>query len=109
MPLVGAQLEVFATGATGERLGAALLSQRIAEGGSWSGLSVSSSQPLEFVITASGYATTHIYRSGFARSSSIVHLRAERIADADVKDTNAKRQSSTFLDRAVISIYRVTT
>src|SRR6185369_9526526 len=29
------------------------------------------------------YATTHIYRSPFARSSAIVHLRLERIADAD--------------------------
>ena len=35
------------------------------------------------MITAPGYATTHIYRSGFPRSSNIVHLRAERMADAD--------------------------
>ena len=35
------------------------------------------------MIAAPGYATTHIYRSPFPRSSSIVNLRAERIAEAD--------------------------
>ena len=34
-------------------------------------------------MSAPGYATTHIYRSLFARSSALVHLRPERIADAD--------------------------
>ena len=28
-------------------------------------------------------ATTHVYRSPFARSSDLVNLRAERVADAD--------------------------
>jgi len=37
----------------------------------------------EFVVSAPGYATTHIYRSPFPRSSNVVSLRAERIADAD--------------------------
>ena len=35
------------------------------------------------MISASGYATTHIYRSPFVRSSAIVHLRAERMLEAD--------------------------
>jgi hypothetical protein len=39
--------------------------------------------PYEFVISAPGYATTHIYRSPFARSSELIHLRAERAAAAD--------------------------
>ena len=86
MPLVGAQLEIYAVGKEGERLGAVLSSQTIAANGMWSGIEVASTQPLEFVITASGYATTHIYRSPFHRSSSIVHLRAERMADADAKE-----------------------
>lgn len=90
MPVVGAQLEVYAVSVNGDRLGAALVNQRIAADGAWQGLSVSSLQPLEFVITANGYATTHIYRSPFHRSSNIVHLRAERIADADAKDAAAK-------------------
>lgn len=37
----------------------------------------------EFVITAPGYAITRIYQSAFARSSGIVHLRAERLPKAD--------------------------
>jgi hypothetical protein len=40
------------------------------------------------VLSAPGYATTHIYRSPFPRSSSIVHLRPERIAETD-KDAKA--------------------
>ena len=35
------------------------------------------------MIAAPGYATTHIYRSPFPRSSKVVSLRAERIAAAD--------------------------
>jgi hypothetical protein len=39
--------------------------------------------PYEFVVSAPGYATTHVYRSPFPRSSNIVNLRPERIAAAD--------------------------
>jgi triacylglycerol lipase len=35
------------------------------------------------VISAAGYATTHIYRSPFPRSSAIVNLRAEKILETD--------------------------
>jgi len=38
----------------------------------------------EFIVGgAPGYAITHIYRSAFPRSSAVVHLRAERMVDAD--------------------------
>ena len=89
LPLRGATLEVFATDATtGERLGAALLRKTVGEDGRWGPLRTDEKTPLEFVISAPGYATTHIYRSPFARSSDLVHLRAERLADAD-KDAGA--------------------
>ncbi len=89
LPLRGATLEVFATdAATGERLGAALLRKTVGEDGRWGPLRTDEKTPLEFVISAPGYATTHIYRSPFARSSDLVHLRAERLADAD-KDAGA--------------------
>ena len=39
--------------------------------------------PYEFVIAAPGYATTHVFRSPFPRSSNLVNLRPERVADAD--------------------------
>ncbi len=84
LPLRGAQLEVFATDpATGARTGGALLRKTVGADGQWGPLTVPAGSPVEFVITAPGYATTHIYRSGFPRSSNIVHLRAERMADAD--------------------------
>ena len=38
----------------------------------------------EFVVRAPGYAVTHIYRSPFPRGSDLVHLKASRIADADL-------------------------
>ncbi len=84
LPLPGAQLEVFATHpTTGAREGAALLRTTVGKDGQWGPLKVQPGVPLEFVISAPGYATTHIYRSGFPRSSDIIHLRAGRMADAD--------------------------
>ena len=53
-------------------------------------------QPYEFVISAPGYSTTHIYRSPFPRSSNIVHLRAERMVDAD-KTNPAIQSVVTFI------------
>ena len=60
-----------------------MLNTTIGTNGAWGPLAVPPSTPLEFVITAPGYATTHIYRSGFPRSSRLIHLRPERMADAD--------------------------
>ena len=37
----------------------------------------------EFAISAPGYATTHVYRSPFPRSSTLVNLRPERLPEAD--------------------------
>jgi triacylglycerol lipase len=116
LPVVGAQLEIYATGKNGERLGTALASQKIATSGEWggapsgvgSGIEVANDQPLEFVITAAGYATTHIYRSPFHRSSSIVQLRAERIADADSKDPAAKAIVNLFRPRGYFDLSRDT-
>ena len=47
--------------------------------GRWGPLTVDPGSPLEFVVTAAGYAVHHVYRSPFARSSSIVHLRPEKL------------------------------
>lgn len=85
LPLAGATLEAWATDpATGERRGGApLLRQTIGADGRWGPLVTDGRTPLEFVIAAPGFATTHVYRSAFPRSSKWVHLRAERLADAD--------------------------
>jgi triacylglycerol lipase len=84
LPLVGATLEVFAVDAsTGERRGAALHSKTIGADGRWGPFQGDSRTAYEFVVSASGYAHTHVYRSPFPRSSDIVHLRAMRLAAAD--------------------------
>jgi triacylglycerol lipase len=89
LPLPGARLEVYAVDpATGERRGGPVYGKTVAADGLWGPFAARPGTDYEFVISAPGYATTHIYRSPFPRSSAIVHLRAERIAAAD-KDAQA--------------------
>ena len=84
LPLTGATLEVFATNAaSGERNGAAVHRKTLVADGMWGPFSADAKATYEFVISMPGYATTHIYRAPFARSSNIINLRAERLADAD--------------------------
>ncbi|MEP7300315.1 MAG: alpha/beta fold hydrolase [Caldimonas sp.] len=84
LPLVGATVEVYPTSAaTGERLGQARHRKTIGADGRWGPFSADGPQTYEFVVAAAGYATTHIYRSPFPRSSAVVSLRAERLAPAD--------------------------
>ncbi|HEY6513293.1 MAG TPA: alpha/beta fold hydrolase [Burkholderiaceae bacterium] len=84
LPLEGALVRVYMThAATGERLGAPLVNVTVGADGRWGPLTTDAGTPLEFVVSAQGYATHHVYRSPFARSSSIVHLRPERLAEAD--------------------------
>ncbi len=84
LPLPGATLEVYAVdAATGERQGAPLLRQVVGADGRWGPLATTPQARLEFVLAAPGYATTHVYRSPFPRSSTVVHLRPERIAEAE--------------------------
>ena len=84
LPLAGATVEVFTTNAeTGERSGAAVYRKTVGADGLWGPFTGSPEARYEFVITAAGYATTHVYRSPFPRSSSVVGLRPARMADAD--------------------------
>jgi triacylglycerol lipase len=84
LPLAGATVEAYATNpATGERLGPAAHRKTIGADGRWGPFRADSAARYEFVISAAGYATTHVYRSPFPRSSSVVSLRPERLADAD--------------------------
>ncbi len=93
LPLPGAQLDIYAVqppsgNSPGARTSAAAYSKRIGSDGLWGPFDTQPGTAYEFVISAPGYAVTHIYRSPFPRSSNIVHLRAERIADSD-KDAKA--------------------
>lgn len=84
LPLIGATVEVWATRPeTGERIGAPLLRKTIGADGLWGPLATTPTTPLEFVIAAPGFATHHVYRSPFPRSSSLVNLQAARVADSD--------------------------
>ncbi len=84
LPLVGATVEVYATNpANGERLGPALHRKTIDASGAWGPFEAQATATHEFVVAAPGYATTHVYRSAFVRSSALVYLRPERLAEAD--------------------------
>jgi len=84
LPLVGARVEVYAIdAASGERIGPPRHEQTIAADGRWGPFATGPTTRHEFVVSAPGYATTHVYRSPFPRSSRIVSLRAERLGDAD--------------------------
>lgn len=84
LPLPGAQLAIYATdAATGARVGNAVHNKTVGADGVWGPFNAQSGTQYEFVISAPGYATTHIYRSPFPRSSNLIHLRADRPADTD--------------------------
>jgi triacylglycerol lipase len=84
LPLPGARLEVFTIdGVTGERRGPAAHTQVIGADGRWGPMTAQKDTHYEFAVSAPGYATTHIYRSPFPRSSTIVNMRPERVPEAD--------------------------
>ena len=83
LPLVGATVEVFATdAATGERIGPARWRKTVGADGRWGPFAADAAARYEFVVTAPGYAVTHLYRSPFVRSSALIHLRAARAVSA---------------------------
>ena len=85
LPVPKAQVEVYAVDSqSGLRLGGPVHAKAVGADGRWGPFKGSSGVPYEFVIKAPGYATTHIYRSPFPRGSSLVHLKPERILDADL-------------------------
>jgi pimeloyl-ACP methyl ester carboxylesterase len=84
LPLPGAQLTVYAIDTnTGERLGGTVHAQTIAGDGQWGPMTAERGARYEFVVSAPGYAITHVYRSPFPRSSSLVNLHPERLPEAD--------------------------
>ncbi len=84
LPVPQATLQIFAVDReSGARKGDPVHQKQVGADGQWGPFSAQVAEPYEFVISAPGYSTTHIYRSPFPRSSNILHLRAERLADAD--------------------------
>ncbi len=84
LPLAGARLQIYEVSPqTGERLGAARHARTVGEDGRWGPFTARPDAHYEFVISADGYATAHVYRSPFPRSTSVLHLRAMRLSDAE--------------------------
>ncbi len=84
LPLAGATLEVYETDpATGERKGQAKHRKSIGGDGRWGPFVAAAGARHELVVAAPGYATTHLYRSPFPRSSNIVSCHPERLEAAD--------------------------
>ena len=84
LPVAGGKVSVYAVdAATGMRRGVALWDGSPGADGRWGPVATDAQTALEFVVQAPGFAVTHLYRSAFARSSDIVNLRPERLADAD--------------------------
>jgi len=84
LPVAGAKVEIYAVSRdTGERKGAALHARTTGADGLWGPFSARPDAYYEFVIEAPGHAVTHIYRSPFPRSSSVVHLRPMDLAKGD--------------------------
>jgi len=84
LPIPGATVEIYATdAATGERKGGAVHRKTVGADGQWGPFNATAGTQYEFVVSAPGYTTTHLYRSAFPRSSNVIHLRPDRVADAD--------------------------
>ena len=83
-PVAGAAIEVFRTDPeTGARIGDALHRRTTAADGRWGPVTVEPGWTLELVLAAPGHPITHIYRSGFPRSSDVMHLRPARPLTAE--------------------------
>ena len=86
LPVPKARVEVYAVHyQSGLRIGAPVHSKAVQTDGRWGPVRGLPDVPYEFVVSAPGYAKTHIYRSPFPRSSNVVHLKPDRIADADLQ------------------------
>jgi len=84
LPIAGARVTVFAVDSdTGVRRGAAAWDRTVGSDGRWGPFVAEPRTAYELVVSAPGYATTHVYRAPFPRSSHLINLRPERIAAAD--------------------------
>ena len=106
LPVPDATVQIFATDGSGARAGGAVHTKRVGADGQWGPFTAQQGVAYEFVITAAGYSTTHIYRSPFARSSDVVHLRAERMAEADRANPAAKAIVTFFRPRGYFDAQR---
>jgi triacylglycerol lipase len=83
--IAGATLTIFRVSPqSGERLGPGVHSKTTGADGLWGPFRADSDAFYEFVLEATGYPVTHIYRSPFPRSSAVVHFRPQVLGKDDV-------------------------
>jgi triacylglycerol lipase len=84
LPLPGARLQIFAIDSeTGERRGDPVHEKTVGPDGRWGPFDAEPGVHYEFVVSAEGYPTNHIYRSPFPRSSYLIHLQMQRRGAGD--------------------------
>ena len=106
LPVPDASLQIYATDASGARVGAPAHEKRVGIDGQWGPFTAKAGVAYEFAVSAAGYSSTHIYRSAFPRSSDIVNLRLERMADADKANAAAKSIVTFFRPRGYFDAQR---
>jgi triacylglycerol lipase len=106
LPVPDATVQIYATDATGARVGTPAHAKRVGADGQWGPFTAKAGVAYEFEISAAGYSTTHIYRSPFPRSSNIVNLRLERMADADKANAAATSVVTFFRPRGYLDAQR---
>ena len=106
LPVPDASLQIYATDASGARVGAPAHEKRVGIDGQWGPFTAKAGVAYEFAVSAAGYSSTHIYRSAFPRSSDIVNLRVERMADADKVNAAAKSIVTFFRPRGYFDAQR---
>jgi len=84
LPLAGVKVEIYEVdSSSGQRLGEPAHQRTTSEDGAWGPFTAKPTTYYEFVITATGYPITHIYRTPFPRSSVYIHLRLRPLGDRD--------------------------
>ncbi len=86
LPVAGAAVEVYEVDpGSGQRLGAAVHQRKTGADGVWGPFPAKPASYYEFVVSAEGYPTTHLYRTPFPRSGRYIHLRLKPLADSEKK------------------------
>lgn len=83
LPVAGAVVEIYETEPRSGLRRRLVHRRETGADGYWGPFTAASSAAYEFVISTPDSPTTHIYRSPFPRSSSIIHLRPGTLTDKD--------------------------
>jgi len=84
LPLQGATVEIYEIDpSSGQRLGEAVHRRTTSTEGPWGPFTAKPVAYYEFVISASGYPITHIFRTPFLRSSAYIHLRLRPLEERE--------------------------